>query len=357
MMKVRVNFCMISILVCMVSLAYSEHAGASGKGNNLTYSPEWGSRTVSCAHTPTIDEYFRTYTPHRLTFQSAWLVANVMDESNRKYNLLRKYETAGTAMTLASVEVQGIHSKAEQLFKPGDMFLGRIYQEMDQERGLILVKPFSPGGAAFTITIRPQHIHWSDADERINLTFKAMGPALQYFVPGRLEDAMYRSEPHWVEGTVNGKKVSGFGVFDFAWGPAGVGFVQGKIYKLLEESWIVWANEFADGSRECGIFVEGVDEFNAYYYNQNGKALVTRKNKMDLNFYDDGFVKGAHITMDDLEFEFTSESRILQVPTTLVSWASGRVINTKDSRKPVKSFAWFEYFPKGRSGLFGENRE
>lgn len=330
-----------------------KESNAKGSDPASGYTPEWGSRTISSLETPDMGEYFRTYSPHRLAFQCAWLVANVMDADGRKYNLLREYQASATALVLSSEEVPGIHSSAKQLFEPGDMFLGRIYHEMDKKEGTILVKPFSPGKGAFSILIRPQHIEWSDADDRIRLTFKAMGPALQYYTPGMLEDAMYRSEPMWVEGTLNGKAVSGFGVFDFGWGPVGVGFVQGKIYKLLEEDWIVWANVFDDGSKECGIFVEGLDAFNAYYYNRDGKAIVTLRNEMTLEFHDDHFVKAANVTMDDLKFRFVSESRIMQLPTTLVSWASGSVTRIGESRRPVKSFAWFEYFPKGRSGLFG----
>lgn len=346
--KRTVLFALIACVLLIFPFILSAQERPEFTRKPISYSPEWGSETLSYTHTPKLIEYYRTYSPHGLTFQSAWIVANVMDENGQKYNLLRKYETASTAMTLASIEVPGLKSRAKPIFKPGDMFLGRTFHEMDDKKGSILVKPFSPGRAAFTITINPQRVVWKDANGRIDLTFNALGPALEYYAPGRLEDAMYRSEPHWVEGTVNGKPVSGFGVFDFSWGPVGVGFVQGKIYKLLEECWIVWLNLFADGSKECGIFVDGVDQFEAFYYNKDGKARVTRNNKLEMTYTADGFIKGATITMDDLKFKYTTESRVMQVPTTLVAWASGRMINVNDPRKPVKSFAWLEFFPKGK---------
>jgi hypothetical protein len=337
----------LSMLFPFSVLAEKEHLKFTRKA--AAYTPELGSDTVSYLNTPKLIEYFRTYSPHGLSFQSLWVVANVMDEAGTKYNLMREYKTTDTTMTLASVEVPGLHATAKPLFKPGDMFHGRILHELDEENGLIFVRPFLPGKAAFSIIIRPQQILWKDAGDRIDLTFNALGPALQYYTPGRPEDAMYRSEPCYVEGTVDGKKVSGFGVIDNAWGSTGVGFIQGKIYRLLEEYWIVWLNIFEDGSKECGVFIDGIDRFEAFYYNRNGKARVTRHNTLVPDYTDDGFMKSATITMDDLTFEFTTESRIMQVQSH-VSWASGRVLNNKDSRKPVKSFAWFEFFPKSKKG-------
>ncbi len=108
------------------------------------YSPELGSETISYTRTPGLSEYFRTCSPHGLAFQSIWVVANVMDETGRKYNLMREYKAADTTMTLASKEVPGLDAEAEPLFKPGDMYHGRIFHEMDEQNQLIWVKPFLP---------------------------------------------------------------------------------------------------------------------------------------------------------------------------------------------------------------------
>ncbi len=342
----------VSMSLCCCSFMIFSITG-SAQESMQEYSPDLESQTISYIHTPKLKEYFRTYSPHGMTFQSGYVVANVMDENGQKYNLLRKWETAGTSMTMASVEVPGLKSSAKPIFKPGEMFQGRIYHELSEDKASIHIKPFTPGSNAFSIILKPQHAVWKDVNGTIDLTFKALGPALEYYVPGKIEDAMYRSEPCWVEGAVDGKGVSGFGVIDYAWGPIGVGFVQGKIYKHLEELWIVWANVFADGTKECGIFVDGVDHFEAYYYNKEGQAQVTRDNKIDLKFNEKGFVTGATVKMDDFKFEYINESRVLQSPVTLVAWGSGRVVNRAETRKPIKSFAWLEFFPKGkRSKMF-----
>jgi hypothetical protein len=350
-MKKIPTILIVSLLIATLCLPLA--ASAEKKKEHLeftrerkVYTPALGSQTIVYTNTPTLKEYFRTYSPHGMAFQSIWVVANVMDDTGKKYNLLRQYKTEDTTMTMASREIPGLDARAEPLFEPGAMLHGRIFHEMDEENNVILVKPFLPNSTAYRVLIRPQHIEWQDADGRIDLTFDALGPALEYYCPGHLEDALYRSEPHYVTGTVNGKKVSGFGVIDAAWGSVGVGFLQGKIYQVLEENWIVWLNIYEDGSKECGIFINGLDRFEAFYYNKNGQAQVTRRNKMVPEFTEDGFIRGAEITMDDLTFEFVSESRIMQMQS-FVTWASGRIINKKEKRKPVRSFAWYEFFPKG----------
>jgi hypothetical protein len=244
------------------------------------------------------------------------------------------------------MEVPGLDAYAKSIYKRGELYIGRVFHEMDDNNGHILIRPFMAGGAVFSIKVMPQNVLWKDADGRINLEFKALGPALQYYCPGQWEDQLYRSEPMWVEGTVNGKKVSGFGVVDMSWGKVGIAFSQSKVYRLLEEYWVVWLNVYEDGSRECGVFIDGVDRFGAYYHNKNGAALVFRQNAMEVRKTADGFIESAIVKADGQTFEYTTESRVLKAPTTWTAWASGRVINLGEKRKPVKSFAWFEFFPK-----------
>ncbi len=332
-----------SAAVFPFSTIAGEQAGFTRK--HVEYTPEWGSQTIITKTKPELHEYFRTYTPHRLDFQCIWMVANVMDDDGNKYNLLRMYSRESSSMVLASREVPGLDSSAEQVLEHGSMYLGRIYHEMDEENGLILVKPLIPRGPAFRIEIRPQHHVWKDADGKIDLEFEALAPAVAFYTPGEWEDAMYRSEQCFVKGTLNGKPVSGWGNLDMSWGPSGVGFTQSKIYKLMEQHWMVFLNIYEDGTREGGVFVNGLDQMKVGYYYKNGEGRIGEKTTFDVIFTDDGFPKEATVQMDDMTFQFTTESRIAKAEA-YVSWASGRVVNKAEKRKPVKTFSWFEFFPK-----------
>ncbi len=312
---------------------------------DTVYSPEWGSDVLAYLCQPTLLEYFRTYRPHGLAFQGIWVVANVMDADGQKYNLFRQYKTFDTTMTVSSMVVPGLDSAPLQLYKPGELYIGRCSHEMDVELGCIEIKPYQANPKAFNIQVRPQRILWKDADGQLALSFEALGPALEFYVPGRLEDDLYRSEPCKVNGMLNGKTVSGFGVIDAAWGPAGCDFTQSKVYKLLEEYWLIWMNVYDDGATDCGVYLSGQDQFHAGYYNQNGEARVAHTSRLEVAYTDSGFIKGADLEMDGCQFEFISEARVAQV-ASMVSWASGKVVNRQEKRKPVQSFSWFEFFPK-----------
>jgi hypothetical protein len=312
---------------------------------SAAYSPEWGSATIAYMRKPELFEYFRTYRPHGLVAQGVWVVANVMDAEGNKYNLFRQYKAFDTTMTVSSMVVPGLDSNPVQLFKPGEMFIGRCSQEMDTEKGFIEIKPFQANPKAFNIQVRPQHLLWKDADGRIDLEFKALGSALEFYCPGILEDDQYRSEPCQVSGTLNGQPVSGFGVIDAAWGPAGCDFNQSKVYKLLEEYWVIWMNRYEDGSMDYGVFLNGLDQFHAGFYNKNGEDHVARDSHLEVFYNEANFVKGAKFNLDDQQFEFTTEAKVVQV-ASMVSWASGKVLNLSEKRVPVQSFSWFEFFPK-----------
>jgi hypothetical protein len=343
------NSMVLLSLITIISLTLFSLIPASGNELELRkpipYSAEMGSETIACTNTPKLNEYFRTYSPHRLAFQALWVVANVMDKEGKKYNVVREYKTSDSTLILASQSVPDLKSQAIPIFKPEELYTGQIASEIDDEKGYILVKPLIPIGPSFSIVIRPQHVVWKEGNNLIDLEFKAVAPALEFYTPGKWEDDMYRSEPCSVKGTINGNSVSGFGVIDNAWGSIGVSFEDSKIYKVLEEHWSAWQNIYKDGSVEGGTILDGVDKFKFCYYYKNGKARVSHNCKTDVAFAEDGFITGAAIKMDELKFQYSSESRVIQ-STAHVVWASGIMINLSEPEKPVKSFTWWEYFPK-----------
>jgi hypothetical protein len=110
----------------------------------------------------------------------------------------------------------------------------------------------------------------------------------------------------------------------------------------------VWFNDYADGSKEFGIFVHGTDEFQAFYYNKDGKAMTTDDNDFEVSWTPDNFLKGAKYKAGDMQFEFITEARQAKADTTLVYWAEGRMVNLKEQRKPVKTFGLVEFFFDGK---------
>ena len=320
---------------------YSQPLKEEDTGYN---SAEWGSDCVPYAHAPEIAESFRRYQPHGMAYMCTYMVANVMDNEGNKYNLLRQYKNFDTIITHATRSVADGVTMAQPLFKTGEMYMSRCDHEMIEKK-TIQVKPYLVNPNLFTITREPHRAQWMDVSGRVNLEYKTLGPGLEYYCPGLVEDNLYRSEPYWVKGTIEGKEVQGFGVIDTAFGPTGTDWAQCKIFRYLEEYWVVWLNVYEDGTKDCGVYMDGVDNFGCGYFNQEGQLAVSRKSPAQIAWTPDGFLQGAAFAVGEHQFEFTMEARVQQVPRYL-SWASGRVRRIGEERTPKMSFAWLEYLPK-----------
>jgi hypothetical protein len=272
------------------------------------------------------------------------MVANVMDKQGNKYNIFREYKAFDSLNSVATLSIPDGVTMAQSLFQPGESYLGKCNNDMIDEK-TFQVQPYLVDPNLMTIVRGPQRAQWKDLNGRVDLEYKTLGPALEYYCPGLVEDTMYRSEQYWVKGTVDGKDVQGYGVIDSAWGTPGIAWEQSKIFRYLEEAWVVWCNVFEDGSKECGVFMDGVDKFGCGYYNRDGQASVAGQSKAEVLWTPDGFLQGANFSVGNTPFVFKMDARIVQVPNFL-NWASGTVSRVGETRTPKMSFAWLEFLPK-----------
>lgn len=330
------------------------------------YTEEWGSATeLSVIDEAPLFERFRQFQPHGTIFQVGYVVANVMDHEGTKYNLMRQWKNFATDYVMVSRMVEGA-PMAQDVFGKDELYHGRASNELIYEGGeRIEIKPYvpefpehvekmlranAPGGLAnreaFAITLTHDTIRWSDAGGKVELAFEPIGPMLEVSIPGKLEHCVYRTQPYRVTGTISGTEVTGFGVNDYAYGAPGNDFIQSKIYSLLEQYWFIWMNEFEDGSYDCGIFMDGIDEFRAVYYIDDGDVVIPSESDLAVTHSKDGNVEHARFLIDNLEFEFVCDGRVRQIPSH-VAWASGKLLRTDEERTPVRSFAWAEFFPAG----------
>jgi hypothetical protein len=303
------------------------------------YDPSFGSKVLAEAFHPTLQHYFRTYTPHRLTYQASWLWCGIQDEDANRYACLREWKTEYSFNVLVSKFENDPQKVGSRVYRRLNM--GMIDFEMDQDQQAILVYPtFAPH--AFHVTLRPQHFRWKDADGELDLEFRALGPALKYLCPGEREDEMYMSEFCRVTGTLQGSPVKGFGGIDCSFGTPGIGWLQSKIYRLLEKYWIVWANRYDDDSVEYGICFDGEADFNLAFVVRDGTVGISDCS-IDMKEFDDGFPRQATVTMADEEYRFDTTARVSKIKG-FMQWASGQMNREGDPRKIVERFGWLEFF-------------
>jgi len=304
---------------------------------------ELGSLCLPYTHVPTTEESYRLYRPHDQNYNCNYMVANVMDKEGKKYNIFREFKAFDSINNYAFVEVADGVTYAQPIVQPGEMYRGKSTNDLVD--GAIRVGPYLADPGAFSVEMKPQKAHWMDANGRFVMDFKGIGPSLEYYCPGLYEDTMYRSEPYFIKGTVDGKDVKGFGLIETAWGTNGITWEQSKIFRHLEEYWVVWLNVYDDDTLESGVYMDGVAGFGCGFYNRNGDAIVGGKVPADVTRTADDFLQSVKFAVGDQQFEFTMDARVMQVPNFL-SWASGHVTRAGETRTPKMSFSWFEFLPK-----------
>jgi hypothetical protein len=303
------------------------------------YDERYGSKVLAEAFQPTLPYYFRTSTPHGLAYQASWIWCGILDDDGNPYACMREWKTEYSLNVLVSKLEKDPRAVASRAYKHLNM--GIIDFEKDDEGQAVHVSPaFAPG--AFGIAVRPQHYHWKDADGELELEFTALGPGLKYLCPGEWEDGLYLSEFCRVRGSLRGKPVKGFGGMDCAFGTPGIGWLQSKIYRLLEKYWIVWANRYEDGNVEYGIFFDGEADFNLGFVVRDGRATIAPCS-IYMENADDGFPEQARITTGEEAYLFQTTARVSRIKG-FMQWASGQVNRDGDTRRLVERFGWLEFF-------------
>jgi hypothetical protein len=303
----------------------------------------WGTRTLVRAFTPVAETYHRTFRPHGLAHQGTWVWSCVADDSGQHYAITREFKVEATTLAVVSKLERDTGRSSPRLYN--NLYLGIIYHAIDSADGCVRVASYpSKGALPFSVEIQPQRYHHTEAGGGVDLRFVALGPAMEYFCPGEWEDGLYASEFCEVTGTVQGNPVRGFGGMDIAWGPAGVGWTQSKIYSLLEEYWVVFVNEFDDGTREYGIAVDGVAEFSVGFLVRNGVPQHVGGATIAPQRGADGFPSAAEIRLGAECYRFATTARVAQIKG-LMQWASGEMAQERTARAR-RRFAWMEYFAK-----------
>ena len=310
------------------------------------FDERWGARTLVRAFTPTATTYQRTHRPHGLAHQSTWVWSCVADDAGQHYAITREFKAEAT--TLAMVSKLELNTERDSPRAYNNLYLGIVQHDIDAAHGRVRVRSYpAKGSLPFAVDIEPQRYQHTEAGGEVDLRFTALGPAMEYFCPGELEDGLYASELCEVAGTVLGKPVRGFGGMDIAWGPPGVGWTQSKIYTLLEEYWVVFVNELDDGSREYGVAVDGTADFSVGFLVRNGAVVHAGGATIAMRRSDDGFPAGATITLGAEAYDFVTTARVAQIKG-LMQWANGEMVQPNRRHGVRRRFAWIEYFAKQR---------
>lgn len=305
-----------------------------GKINDVTVrdqlAEEHGSDVMTMMFTPKLRDWWRGATPCGRTFDICWLSANVRAEDGEYWKLFRSWQTVSSSQyyeTHISVDRTSTTVQA-----PDDHYYGMMFYEYNDDKTKIVLNNYSyPGiteGKNFRVELEPGVVRWTENNGRSDLTFTSMGPAWRWICLGGdvHDEILYQVETYDITGTVNGKKVSGYGSMDFVFGNPGETWQQNKIYGYIEDIWVPFVTYYENGNKYYGHFLTGRGGFRLGYYVKNGKALVDN----DFEFHDEWNATGTkpvsfRVTMGGHDLEWINSGETFDDPSNrpTIGYSSG----------------------------------
>lgn len=303
---------------------------------------EVGTEVIGAPFTPTsIDEYYRETMRFGLTWDQAWLAGEVVTEDGKRYAFCRGYEKASTNLMLSQKLNPDLSKTSEKLYK--HLYMGPMHFDKVEGKEMIVLKSY-PAKNNFKIELEVNRFHWVEENGEIDLYFKALGPAFRWVSPaGKTnEELYYLAEYCEITGTVLGEAVTGFGSLEHDWLPPGIGWTQGKVYKYLQDFWVVFANRYEDGSVEYGLCQYGAGNWTAGFFVEDKNPYVSMDNEFKMDWAEEGYPREGAFRMGPHKFKWIVKSRLFEIKGNVI-WATGQMINQARKDLPVHSYSWIEF--------------
>jgi hypothetical protein len=137
-----------------------------------------------------------------------------------------------------------------------------------------------------------------------------VGPGLQWYTPWpRQRGALYVARIFRASGTILGKSVEGFMGFDQYYFPPGFAYANDPFVQDVELSYVVFGNEYADGTVEVGHMFFGHGRWGAAMVNsQDGPIILTNALESEITQRDDrGYAAHILYRVQGEEWEFVAD--------------------------------------------------
>lgn len=233
------------------------------------------------------------------------------------------------------------------------------------------------GSSSLEVEVSGDKFRWFEKD-LLDITGTMVPHAVQIYSPGPKgrDGFSYVSQYIRVKGTVLGKKVDGWLGYDFIYFAAGITYPtsmlgsRGKV-PGINCAWPSFANEYEDGSWECGYLGAGLEDWQ-FAIGVDNKGNVMRghvvnmdiKEKpnrfplhLDFRVYDE--VKGIE---EDWVWDTVPNTDLLDIPKLFpdipVYWASEGFLRRKnETRKIKRSLGWPDFYQDERLKIYREDRK
>ncbi|MCX2930598.1 hypothetical protein ORI20_09945 [Mycobacterium sp. CVI_P3] len=224
----------------------------------------------------------------------------------------------------------------------------------------------SSRGANFQVRLGDGDFTWREqgaGECLLDIGGTLAAPGFQVFVPwrtkageggepGAVGACFYTSTPYLAEGTMLGKRVTGFFAVDHSYLPNGVGWNNSAIWMRLQGGWNVFANEYEDGSIEWGHMSIGADRFRFVAVSSADSVLVNSASvNAEITWRDDEFVDRITFDVGDGQpWEFVTDlnGKMVDFSAARPGWSghTGVIRRVGETRVLKRHWAWQEVFPE-----------
>jgi hypothetical protein len=210
-----------------------------------------------------------------------------------------------------------------------------------------------PGGPGFTVELGPERVRWEESGGLVRLEGTLAGPGFHVYTPWPGGAAYYTSLAYRAEGQILGEEVTGFVGMDQSYLPHGVDWNESPIWNRLQGAWIVFANEYEDGSIEWGHISHGAERFSFATIGDGSGALLSDTTRVSstIEFSTPAreFVDRIVYDCDGDLWEFVKEPAgdMVDFSAARPGWFGqvGRVGRVGEARPLRRWWAWQEVFP------------
>jgi hypothetical protein len=323
---------------------------------------DFDHRVVVGAFTPDPATMMVSDAQQGLPLQATWLYGFFHDDDGLTYCIERKF--VGSLTSGCFVMTQNGDPTRELDVHPdsgrsarGELrrSLGAMEQSWSDPVFQRLPKGTLPDGE------QPMALRWTgelldySEGDILNLSGPRAGLGVQFFAASREHPLLYTSTCYWMEGEVQGRRVSGPIWFDNAFFTAGYEWKEYGYFNDLQIMWHVFCNKFDDGTYEWGHLVVGRDGFNPGVVVSNDDIVamtpdLSAKFGMTVDIKSGGaWPESATYDVAGVEYEFVGPHTGRMTEFSESRWANyraqyGQTRQIGDSRTLVDGLTWLEGF-------------
>ena len=327
-------------------------------GNELNVGAlgDFNNKNVFGFFEQTLEASFPTSTMFGMRIDALCPSATLQDETGALWNVVRYFDHRSTLGMLLRTNADGAKFY-EQTPDAVRAYSGPISNAIIGDTHISASLPGAENRISPVRNMQPFHygralnrMEWNEGD-LMSLTGVSACPAISWYSPNADGGWMFTSYLTRVEGTIMGRKCSGFSEYATLW--AGPGQNWSKTYVERGAIWLIVCNEYDDGTRDlCHIGFNRDDCQFAMMATEKGPRMVTRDIKLCVELDDSGFryPKTLHYEIGGEKWRWeASEHGHLGHPTIGIERGrEGIAMREGDTRKVKLAYGWVNFFADDR---------